>query len=161
VRVPGQSLLLVVACSALACEERNDERLDRLRPRPTVSMVPADLTSAVGPAALQVLVDNAGNAVGPAMLEAIAASVRLVTWPEDAPIPATTSAEDFEPRRDNNEPVYGSAVIRVTPASPLEERWYFLHLDRVPSGAATAGGGRLAELADGRVGARFAWRPTR
>lgn len=126
------------------------------RPVPRLAMVPMDQTTAVGPTGLQVIVDNGGEAVGAPLLDAIATRIRLVTWPENAPVSMSTVAQDFEPRRENGNQVYGTAIIRVTPRSPLEERWYFLHLGEVPRGVEAAGGVQLTKVSDGRPGARFA-----
>ncbi len=118
-------------------------------------MAPRDLTSAVGAIPLQVLVDNNARAVGDAMLAPIAATVRLVTWPEGTPVPITTQLQAFEPRRENGFDVFGSGTISVAPVAPLEDRWYFLHVAAAPAAVDVAGATRLHKLADGRVGARF------
>ena len=145
---------MVFTLALLGCEQRADE--DGLRPpRPMLSMAPRDLTSAVGATPLQVVVDNHAQAVGQELLAPIAAQVRLVSWPDGAPIPVTTQLQEFEPRRDNGSDVFGAGTITVVPGAALEDRWYFLHLAGTPTGVDLAGVTQLWKFADDRVGARF------
>ena len=124
-------------------------------PRPLLSMLPSDLTSAVGAMPLQVAIDNNSRAVGSELLAPIAAEIALATWPEGAPVPVTTEVQAFEPRRENGVQVFGSGTITVTPGAPLDDRWYFLHLPEAPAAVDLAGAPRLQKLADGRAGVRF------
>ena len=146
--------LMISALALLGCEREADDGGPK-RPRPLLSMAPRDLTSAVGTTPLQVIVGNHGEAVGDALLAPIAAEIRLVSWPEGAPVSVTTQLQAFEPRRENGYQVFGSGTITVAPGAPLEDRWYFLHLAGAPAAVDLAGATQLQKLADGRAGARF------
>jgi hypothetical protein len=146
--------LMISALAVLGCGSRADQG-EPLRPHPRLSMAPEDLTSAVGTAPLQILLYNYADAVGAALLAPIADEIRLVSWPEGTPVPVTTQLEEFEPRREDGYPVSGTGKITVTPDTPLEDRWYFLHLAEPPATIELAGAMQLHRLADGRAGVRF------
>lgn len=150
----ARTALMISALALVGCERGPIDETSR-RPRPRLSMTPADPTSAVGMTPLQVVVDNHAEAVGSALLAPIATQIRLVSWPEGAPVPVTTQLQEFEPRRENGYQVLGSGTITVTPSAPLEDRWYFLHLAEAPPDVELAGAMQLRKLADGRAGARF------
>lgn len=146
--------LMISALALLGCGG-GAENVSPTRPRPRLSMTPEDLTSAVGVMRLQILVDNYAHAVGSALLAPIVPEIRLVSWPEGAPVPVTMELEEFTPRTENGFEVFGSGKITVTPATPLEDRWYFLHLAAPPAAVELAGAMQLHRSADGRTGIRF------
>ncbi len=151
---PTRPALMILAFALLGCGSGAGDGGPR-RPRPRLSMAPEDLTSAVGVTPLQILVDNYADAVGGALLAPIAAEIRLVSWPEGAPVPVTTELQEFAPRREDGFQVFGSGKITVAPGAPLENRWYFLHLAGPPAAVELAGATQLQRLADGRAGVRF------
>lgn len=92
------------------------------RPLPRVQINPLDLSTSVGESPIELLVDNLGKPVGSAALEAIAKSVRLVTWPEEQPVASTYRTVDTT--GSAGEDAYAHVYIR--PQATLEGRWYAL-----------------------------------
>lgn len=144
------SLLALVGCHG------EPDATPPKRPRPRLGTVPHDMTSAVGVTPLRVVMDNGSLEVPAALLEPIAAQVRLVSWPEGAPVAVTTQLQAFAASYGpSGFPVFDMGTITVTPVLPLEDRWYFLHLPSVPAGVDVAGTMQVRRLSDGRVGTRF------
>lgn len=104
------------------------------RPLPTLHLEPVDLTTSVGGSPLHVLISNLGAPVGIGVLNQIAASVTLRTWPELELVPTSVSKiSDVSGKSDEDQ----FAHIYLEPVSPLADRWYALHVDVLPSGTAT------------------------
>lgn len=102
------------------------------RPAPTVQLQPSDLTTSVGQGPFQVVVSNLGAPVGSALLNQIAKSIVLKTWPEQGVVSATVSKTvDALGSQDADQ----FAHIYVTPAAPLADRWYAFSIDALPDGA--------------------------
>jgi hypothetical protein len=123
---------------------------------PTMRLVPNDMTTQVGASPLQVLVDNSGSAVGKTLLGAIAAKVRIVSWPEQVVLAANVTVTDATERRENGYQVFGPAVIAISPAAPLESRWYALVVDEIPTGVEAAPVALAAKFGKAGMAARFA-----
>jgi len=154
-RVPLRRAGLMISALALFGCGSGTKLVGPTGPRPTLSMVPYDVTSAVGTTPLQVQVYNYAKAVGEELLAPIGDEVRLVSWPDGTPVAVTTQLQAFTPRRENGVDVAGSGTITVTPGSALEDRWYFLHVVTPPAAVDLAGVMQLHRLADGRAGVRF------
>jgi hypothetical protein len=122
------------------------------RPLPTVQLNPADLTTSAGQGAMHVLVANLGAPVGTDLLNGIAKSIVLKTWPGQASVPITVSkVEDATGKAGQD----GFAHIYLTPTSPLTDAWYALGIDVLPKGVAWAPKGNLFQLESGGRATRF------
>ena len=126
-----------------------------------------DLTTSFADAKLRVIVDGSGIPVEETALAQLADGIRLVHWPGRSEVKATKavhnatrptivrselSPEELRDVRASYRPV---GEITLEPASDLKEGWYALEATVIPDGFARPELGRLIELSDGGVAARF------
>jgi hypothetical protein len=115
-----------LACMTLAaggCQGADSSWHEPIHPPPTLeSVAPGDLTTSFGSAGFELLVNNWGSPVGTNLLDDIARSMSLVTWPEATPVDATTTFVDTTGRRGEDQ----YAHVTLAPTFPLSERWYAL-----------------------------------
>jgi hypothetical protein len=88
------------------------------------------------------IIDDPGHIVDGEVLDALAGRVWLKTWPEAQRVAITTQAAPglFEFQK----------LLKVTPADPLDDRWYELGVDELPPRIIPA-----AIQPDGAIAARF------
>jgi hypothetical protein len=122
------------------------------RPDPIVQLEPLDLTTSVGSSPLHILVANAGDPVGAELLQRIADTVKIKTWPELDDVSATVS-EITDTTGNSGEDEY--AHIYLAPSSQLSDRWYALYVEKLPQGVAWPVYSSTLTLADGSHVSRF------
>jgi len=122
------------------------------RPLPTVQLEPGDLTTSFGTTQQHVLVSNLTAPVGKALLDDIAKSVSIRTWPELALVPSTVS-EITDASGKSGEDQF--AHIYWAPVSPLADRWYALYVEALPENATWPAFPNVLSLKDGARVARF------
>lgn len=129
-------MMLVALC---ACEGSTDGR----QPRQVVSFVTRDIST--GLTALKVELDVGGT---PAPGEPVIAgdSLRLATWPDLAPVPATVAST----------PMSSPQRLTISATGPSAEGWYIAILDgqKVPATTQFPDPSRHHALANGDRGAR-------
>lgn len=110
--------------------------------RARLAFEPADGATGQQGRAVAVVVDDPGHILDGPALAALGGHVWLKTWPESAPIAITTEAVPglFEFQK----------LLKITPADPLEDRWYAVGVDELPPRVIPA-----AALPDGVIAARF------
>jgi hypothetical protein len=140
------ALLVAVTASAVAAGATAGCALPVALVEPTphvwVGFDPPDGATGQEGRSLVVTVEDGGRLLDEGALAQLAEHVVLKTWPE-----GTTVAIATEPAVG---PVDAAKLIRVTPAVPLDDRWYELGFDDLPPGLTSR-----ARLPDGNVGARF------
>jgi hypothetical protein len=110
--------------------------------RARLAFDPADGATAQQGRGLVVAIDDPGHLLDPPALDALAGHVWLRTWPEAARLAITT-----EPAPGHYE---FQKLLKVSPAEPLEDRWYEIGVDELPPRVLPA-----AAQADGTIAARF------
>jgi len=132
----GILLAVCVGASTGACTAT----VERL-PTAQLSFTPPDGTTAWQAPPLLSFQDGAGI-IDDATLADLASRVALETWPERTAQPIVTDTPvGLSPTEK---------VVRLTPQSPLEDRWYVVEMSSLPSSVSF-----YSPLEDGTVGARF------
>jgi len=93
-----------------------------------VYLSPADVSTAVNTSKLELWVDGVQGDLGVANLEALAAEVSVVTWPERQTIATDVTAVDASQANDMR------AHVTVAPAGTLDSRWYAIVVEALPIG---------------------------
>ena len=152
VSVLSRATTVGLAVLVSGCGSDEPESVEPVRPDPEVIQVhPPDLSTAVGSTPIQVVVFNGGSPVGETLLTQISQSIRLRSWPERAPV--ATATEVVDTSGASGEDQY--AHISLTPASPLEDRWYSTLIESLPSGVSLSRGANLLALGQGAYASRF------
>jgi hypothetical protein len=125
------------------------------RPLPVVRLVPEDVSTGIGDGPLQVEVDNSGLPVGAELLNRLASTVSLVSWPGNVPVVTRTRITDATERRENGFQVFGAATIQVEPVLPLGPGWYLLKVDLDPKTTRTLPTVLSMANASGGLASRF------
>jgi hypothetical protein len=143
---------LAFSLLAAACGSDSTETVAPSRPGPTIIQVePLDMTTAIGDAPMQLVVYNSGLPVGEALLNEIAQSTTLSTWPEQAAVTTASTITDTSGRSGEDQ----YAHIHLSPATQLEDRWYALLVGELPKGVSWPTTPNLLKLPGGVYAARF------
>jgi hypothetical protein len=115
-----------------------------------ITIVPMDLTTSFGEAPIEVHLPPGD---GP-LLDRLAASVQLRTWPELEPVDVAVEKVEYSYGTDlANRPFVPFPLIRIKPRTKLDDRWYVASV-LPPAGTHMSDMGYI-QLSDSGYGSRF------